>query len=83
MQTLHLEIQNELKDALLAFLKLLPPSAVRIYEDDDTTFGPEDEASFIKAMEEKRQGQSVGLDELKQNPYIKKCSIVEKYAFAL
>lgn len=66
MQTLHLEIQNDLKDALLAFLKLLPSSAVRIYEDDDTTFTTEDEAAFTKAMEEKQKGQSIGFDELKR-----------------
>ncbi len=40
--TIHLEIQNDLKDALLAFLKLLPSTAVRIYEEDDTTFTEED-----------------------------------------
>lgn len=66
MQTVHLEIQNDLKDALLAFLKLLPPSAVRIYEDDDTTFTTEDEAAFTKAMQEKERGESVGFDELKR-----------------
>jgi hypothetical protein len=66
MQTIHLEIQNDLKDALLAFLKLLPSTAVRIYEEDDTTFTEEDEAAFAKAMDEKKKGQSVSLDELKQ-----------------
>jgi hypothetical protein len=66
MQTVHLEIQNDLKDALLAFLKLLPPSAVKIYEDDDMTFTAEDEAAFVKAMKEKKQGQSVGFEELKR-----------------
>ncbi|MFZ2891267.1 hypothetical protein [Sulfuricurvum sp.] len=66
MQTVHLEIQNDLKDALLAFLKLLPPSAVRIYEDDDTTFTKDDEIAFNKAMDEKKKGQTVGFDELKR-----------------
>ena len=66
MQTIHLEIQNDLKDALLAFLKLLPSTAVKISEEDDTTFTEEDEAAFAKAMDEKRKGQSVSLDELKQ-----------------
>ncbi len=66
MQTIHLEIQNDLKDALLAFLKLLPSTAVRIYEEDDTTYTEEDEAAFAKAMDEKKKGQSVSLDELKQ-----------------
>jgi hypothetical protein len=54
MQTLHLEIQNDLKDALVAFLKLLPSSAVKIYEDDDTTFTKDDEVAFKKAMDEKK-----------------------------
>jgi len=66
MQTIHLEIQNDLKDALLAFLKLLPSSAVKIYEDDDTTFTKEDDEAFIKAMDEKSRGESVSLDELKR-----------------
>jgi hypothetical protein len=66
MQTIHLEIQNDLKDALLAFLKLLPSTAVKIYEEDDTTFTQEDEMAFVKAMDEKKKGESVSLDELKQ-----------------
>lgn len=66
MQTLHLEIQNDLKDALLAFLKLLPSSAVKIYEDDDTTFTNDDEMAFKKAMDEKKKGQTVSFDELKR-----------------
>lgn len=66
MQTIHLEIQNDLKDALLAFLKLLPSTAVKIYEEDDTTFTGEDEAAFIKAMDEKKKVQTVSFDELKQ-----------------
>jgi len=66
MQTIHLEIQNDLKDALLAFLKLLPASAVKIYEEDDTTFTKEDEEAFTKAMDEKSRGESVSLDELKR-----------------
>lgn len=66
MQTLHLEIQNDLKDALLAFLKLLPSSAVKIYEDDDTTFTNNDEMAFKKAMDEKKKGQTVSFDELKR-----------------
>lgn len=59
MQTLHLEIQNDLKDTLLAFLKLLPSSAVKIYEDDDTTFTKDDEIAFKKAVDEKKRGQMV------------------------
>lgn len=66
MQTIHLEIQNDLKDALLAFLKLLPSSAVKIYEDDDTTFTKEDELAFTQAIEERAKGQSMSLDQLKQ-----------------
>lgn len=66
MQTLHLEIQNDLKDALLAFLKLLPSTAVKIYEDDDTTFTKDDEMAFTKAMDEKKKGQTVSFDELKR-----------------
>lgn len=66
MQTLHLEIQNDLKDALLAFLKLLPSTAVKIYEDDDTTFTKDDEMAFKKAMDEKKKGQTVSFDELKR-----------------
>lgn len=66
MQTLHLEIQNDLKDALLAFLKLLPSSAVKIYEDDDTTFTNDDKMAFKKAMDEKKKGQTVSFDELKR-----------------
>lgn len=66
MQTLHLEIQNDLKDALLAFLKLLPSTAVKIYEDDDTTFTNDDEVAFKKAMDEKKKGQTVSFDELKR-----------------
>lgn len=66
MQTLHLEIQNDLKDALLTFLKLLPSSAVKIYEDDDTTFTNDDETAFKKAMDEKKKGQTVSFDELKR-----------------
>ncbi len=66
MQTIHLEIQNDLKNALLAFLKLLPPSAIRIYEDDDTIFTKDDEIAFNKAMDEKKKGQTVSFDELKQ-----------------
>lgn len=66
MQTIHLEIQNDLKDALLAFLKLLPSTAVKIYEDDDTTFTKDDEMAFNKAMDEKKKGQAVSFDELKR-----------------
>ncbi len=67
MQTIHLEIQNDLKDALLSFLKLLPQSAVKIYEEDDTTYTSDDEAAFQKALQERTNGESIKYEQLKES----------------
>lgn len=53
MQTLYIEIQDELKDTLLNFLKLFPPSAVKIYEDDDS----EDEIISDQRIDEVKSGK--------------------------
>ena len=65
MQTIHIEIQNDLKDALLAFLKLMPSSAVKIYEDDDTQYSQEDSVAFAKAAQERSNHQTTSLEALK------------------
>ncbi|MDD5052895.1 MAG: hypothetical protein PHO27_09230 [Sulfuricurvum sp.] len=53
MQTLRIEIQDDLKDTLLNFLKLFPTSAVKIYEDDDS----EDEIISDQRIDEVKSGK--------------------------
>ena len=66
MQTLFLEVRDDLKDVVLSFLRTLPHDAVTIYEDIDTDFTPEDENTYQQAIQEKEAGQSVSLGSLKK-----------------
>jgi hypothetical protein len=65
MQTVLLEISDDVKDTVLAFLRMLPSDAVKILEYDDTTFTPEDEIDYQTAMAEKNAGESISLASLK------------------
>jgi len=53
MQTVLLEISDDVKDTVLAFLRMLPSDAVKILEYDDMTFTAEDEMDYQAAMAEK------------------------------
>lgn len=65
MQTVLLEISDDVKDTVLAFLRMLPSDAVKIPEYDDITFTPEDEMAYQTAMAEKSAGDSISLENLK------------------
>lgn len=65
MQTVLLEISDEVKDTVLSFLRILPSDAVKILEYDDMTFTPDDEMDYQTAMAEKNTGDSVSLESLK------------------
>ncbi|MSP27504.1 MAG: hypothetical protein EXR80_03430 [Methylococcales bacterium] len=66
MQTVLLEISDDLKDTVLSFLRLLPSDAVKILEYDDMTFTPEDERDYQTAVAEKKSGDSISLASLKE-----------------
>jgi hypothetical protein len=66
MQTVLLEISDDVKDTVLAFLHTLPSDAVKILEYDDITFTPEDELDYQSAMAEKNAGDSISLASLKE-----------------
>jgi hypothetical protein len=65
MQTVLLEISDDVKDTVLAFLRMLPSDAVKILEYDDMTFTAEDEMDYQAAMAEKKAGESISLVSLK------------------
>jgi hypothetical protein len=65
MQTVLLEISDDVKDTVLAFLRMLPSDAVKILEYDDMTFTAEDEMDYQAAMAEKKAGESISLASLK------------------
>ena len=65
MQTVLLEISDDVKDTVLSFLRILPSDAVKILEYDDMTFTPDDEMDYQTAMAEKNTGDSVSLESLK------------------
>ncbi len=65
MQTVLLEISDDVKDTVLAFLRMLPSDAVKILEYDDMTFTAEDEIDYQTAMAEKNAGESISLASLK------------------
>ena len=56
MQTVLLEISDDVKDTVLSFLHTFPSDAVKIFEYDDTTFTPEDEIDYQTAVAEKKAG---------------------------
>lgn len=66
MQTVLLEISDDVKDTVLSFLRLLPSDAVKILEYDDMTFTPEDEINYQTAVAEKEAGDSISLASLKE-----------------
>lgn len=66
MQTVLLEISDDVKDTVLAFLRMLPSDAVKILEYDDMTFTAEDEIDYQAAMAEKKAGKSISLASLKE-----------------
>jgi hypothetical protein len=65
MQTVLLEISDDVKDTVLAFLRMLPSDAVKILEYDDMTVTAEDEMDYQAAMAEKTAGESISLASLK------------------
>lgn len=65
MQTVLLEISDDVNDTVLVFLRMLPSDAVKILEYDDITFTPEDEMAYQTAMAEKSAGDSISLENLK------------------
>lgn len=66
MQTVLLEISDDVKDTVLSFLRILPSDAVKILEYDDMTFTPDDEMDYQTAMAEKNTGDSISLESLKE-----------------
>ena len=66
MQTVLLEISDEVKDTVLSFLRILPSDAVKILEYDDMTFTPDDEMDYQTAMAEKKTDDSISLESLKE-----------------
>ncbi len=65
MQTVLLEINDDIKDVVLSFLRILPNNAIKIYEYDDTTFTPEDALAYEIATAERINGESYSLESLK------------------
>ena len=66
MQTVLLEISDDVKDTVLSFLRILPSDAVKILEYDDMTFTPDDEMDYQTAMAEKKTDDSISLESLKE-----------------
>jgi hypothetical protein len=65
MQTVILEIDDEIKDVVLSFLRILPSNSIKILEGD-TSFTAEDAADYAVAIAEKKAGESVSLASLKK-----------------
>lgn len=66
MQTLLLELNDDIKEVVLSFLHTLPSNAVKIIDYDDTTFTQEDELAYQQATAEKKAGESISLASLKE-----------------
>ena len=66
MQTIFLEIRDDIKETILSFLRILPEDAVKIHEYEDTTFTATDEKDYQKAILEKNAGESISLENLKE-----------------
>jgi hypothetical protein len=66
MQTIFLEIRDDIKETILSFLRILPPDAIKIHEYEDTTFTATDEKDYQKAILEKKAGESISLENLKE-----------------
>lgn len=54
MQTVILEIDDEIKDVVLSFLRILPSDSIKIIEDE-AIFTAEDAADYATAIAEKKQ----------------------------
>jgi hypothetical protein len=66
MQTVILEISDDIKEVVLSFLKILPNDAVKVLEYEDSIFTTEDELTYKTAINEKNSGESVSLASLKE-----------------
>lgn len=66
MQTVILEINDEVKDTILSFLRILPSNAIKIIEDHDVLFTVKDESDYEMAIAEKNAGKSISLESLKK-----------------
>ena len=66
MQTVILEINDDVKDVVLSFLSILPNNAVKILETDDALFTNEDSVDYETAIAEKKAGESISLESLKE-----------------
>jgi hypothetical protein len=66
MQTIFLEVRDDIKDIVLSFLRILPNDAIKIHEYGEDDFTAEDEAAYQQAMLEKKSGQSIPLEKLKE-----------------
>jgi hypothetical protein len=63
MQTVLLEINDNMKEMVWSVLQSLPSEAVKIIQYDDTTFTEDDQSAYQVAITEKND--SVSLDDLK------------------
>lgn len=63
MQTVLLEINDNMKEMVWSVLQSLPREAVKIIQYDDITFTEDDELAYQLAITEKND--SVSLDDLK------------------
>ena len=66
MQTVLLEISDDAKETVLSFLRTLPKESVNILEYEDTVFTDEDETDYQIAIAEKKAGDSMSLESLKE-----------------
>ena len=67
MQTVILEINDDLKDIVLSFLRILPSDAIKIHEEIDNIFTEEDAIDYETAIIQKSHGESISLETLKIN----------------
>jgi hypothetical protein len=65
MQTVILEISDDVKDVILSFLRILPSDTITIYEEVDNFFTEEDAVAYQTALIEKNEGESISLETLK------------------
>jgi hypothetical protein len=63
MQTVLLEINDNMKEMVWSVLQSLPSEAVKIIQYDDTTFTDDDQLAYHVAITEKND--SISLDDLK------------------
>ncbi|MFZ2727464.1 MAG: hypothetical protein WAX77_14510 [Methylococcaceae bacterium] len=64
MQTVLLEINDNMKEIVWSVLQSLPRDAVKIIQYEDTTFTDDDELAYQIAMSEKND--SFSLEDLKE-----------------